>query len=119
MSENPETPFAVDPFRTPASQRRRAKIICTIGPASESEEIMRDLMLRGMDVARLNFSHGTHQEHLQRIRRLRAVARELGRPICILQDLQGPKIRTGRLKDGLAITVVSGQPLTITPEDIA
>src|SRR6516164_6870391 len=118
MSENPETPFAVDPFRTPASQRRRAKIICTIGPASESEEIMRDLMLRGMDVARLNFSHGTHQEHLQRIRRLRAVARELGRPICILQDLQGPKIRTGRLKERISVALVAGKTVTITPQDV-
>jgi pyruvate kinase len=113
------TSSEIDPLRTAAGHRRRAKIICTIGPASESQELMRDLMLRGMDVARLNFSHGTHREHLERIHRLRIVARELGRPICILQDLQGPKIRTGRLKDGLAITVVSGQPLTITPEDIA
>ena len=79
---------------------------------------MRDLMLRGMDVARLNFSHGTHQEHLQRIRRLRAVARELGRPICILQDLQGPKIRTGRLKERISVALVAGKTVTITPQDV-
>jgi pyruvate kinase len=107
-----------DPLRTPANQRRRAKIICTIGPASESEVVLRDLMLRGMDVARLNFSHGTHAEHLERIRRLRAVARDLERPICILQDLQGPKIRTGRLKDRLPVALVTGQTVTITPKDV-
>ena len=108
----------VDPLRTPASQRRRAKIICTIGPASESEAVIRDLMERGMDVARLNFSHGTHEEHLQRIQRLRRIAGELGRSICILQDLQGPKIRTGRLKDRMPVTLATGDTVTITPEEV-
>ena len=69
--------------------------MCTIGPASNSEEMIRELMLRGMDVARLNFSHGTHEQHALVIDRLRRVAGELGRSIGILQDLQGPKIRTG------------------------
>lgn len=109
--------MTVDPLLTPAS-KRRAKIICTIGPASESEEMMRDLMLRGMDVARLNFSHGTHAEHLERIRRLRAVARELGKPLSILQDLQGPKIRTGKLEGRAPVTLATGQTVTITPEDV-
>ena len=108
----------VDPLRAPSGQRRRAKIICTIGPASDSKEVMRDLMMRGMDVARLNFSHGTHSEHLERIQRLRAVARELGKPICILQDLQGPKIRTGRLKDHNPVVLVAGHSVTITPDDV-
>ena len=62
--------------------------------------MIRDLMLRGMDVARLNFSHGTHEQHAVVINRLRKVAAELKRSICILQDLQGPKIRTGRLASG-------------------
>jgi pyruvate kinase len=109
---------AIDPLRTPAGQRRRAKIICTIGPASQSEDMMRDLMVRGMDVARLNFSHGTHPEHLERIQRLRAVAHELGKPICILQDLQGPKIRTGRLEDHKPVVLVAGQTVTITPDNV-
>jgi hypothetical protein len=74
---------------------RRAKIICTIGPACNTEEAMRDLMRMGMDVARLNFSHGTHDDHAANIERLRRVATEENRTICILQDLQGPKIRTG------------------------
>jgi pyruvate kinase len=117
MAHHPST-LTADPWRTAASPRRRAKIICTIGPASESEETMRDLMLRGMDVARLNFSHGTHAEHLARIRRLRSVARKLGQPLCILQDLQGPKIRTGKLEGHAPVALASGQILTIIPEEV-
>ena len=100
-------------------QVRRAKIICTIGPACDSEEMIRDLMRAGMDVARLNFSHGTHAEHLRRIQRLRRAARHLQRTICILQDLQGPKIRTGSLKDGKAVLLKAPTVLTITPRRVA
>ena len=102
----------------PASCGRRAKIICTIGPACDSEECIADLMRLGMDVARLNFSHGTHPEHARRIQRLRDAARKLKRTICILQDLQGPKIRTGRLKNGTPVELKKGNPLTITPRAI-
>jgi len=98
--------------------RRRAKIVCTIGPASDTEEMMRELMLRGMNVARLNFSHGSHEDHARVIRRLRKVSRELERTICILQDLQGPKIRTGRLKDRTPIVLEKGRSVTITAKDI-
>jgi pyruvate kinase len=98
---------------------RRAKIVCTIGPACDSEEMIRDLMRTGMDVARLNFSHGTHSEHARRIRRLRRAARHLKRTICILQDLQGPKIRTGLLKDGKAVLLQSRAVLTITPRKVS
>lgn len=98
---------------------RRAKIVCTIGPACDSEEMIRDLMHVGMDVARLNFSHGTHAEHARRIRRLRRAAHRLKRTICILQDLQGPKIRTGLLKDGKRVLLKSGSVLTITPRRVA
>ena len=97
---------------------RRAKIVCTIGPASNSEEMIRELMLAGMDVARLNFSHGEHQEHAAVIQRLRKVAAELGRTICILQDLQGPKIRTGRLKDRVPVALQTGKVITITSDDV-
>ncbi len=97
---------------------RRAKIICTIGPSCDSEECIRDLMKLGMDVARLNFSHGTHAEHARRIRRLRKVARSLRRTICILQDLQGPKIRTGRLKNGRPVELETDSVLTITPRKV-
>ena len=98
---------------------RRAKIVCTIGPACDSEECILDLMRLGMDVARLNFSHGTHPEHARRIQRLRQAARRLQRTICILQDLQGPKIRTGSLKDGKAVELKTGSVLTITPRVVA
>ncbi|HMD17181.1 MAG TPA: pyruvate kinase [Terriglobales bacterium] len=102
-----------------AERMRRAKIICTIGPACDSEEMIRDLMRLGMDVARLNFSHGTHAEHARRIKRLRRAAHRLKRTICILQDLQGPKIRTGSLKDGKPVLLKSGSVLTITPRKVA
>ncbi len=101
-----------------AEPLRRAKIVCTIGPASDSEECIADLMRLGMDVARLNFSHGTHPEHARRIQRLRRVARRLKRTICILQDLQGPKIRTGRLEDGKPVELKTGSLLTITPRKV-
>ena len=101
-----------------AERVRRAKIICTIGPACDSEEKIRELMGTGMDVARLNFSHGTHAEHARRIQRLRRAARYLKRTICILQDLQGPKIRTGRLKDGHYVLLKVGDVLTITPRTL-
>ena len=110
--------FTVSPEGA-SSRTRRAKIICTIGPASDSEACTRDLMQLGMDVARLNFSHGTHAEHARRIKRLRSAARGLKRTLCILQDLQGPKIRTGRLKDGGPVTLDAGARLTITPRPVA
>ncbi len=76
---------------------RRTKIVATLGPASADEAVLRRLLAAGMDVARLNFSHGTRAEHGRTIRRLRQLAREAGIPLAILQDLQGPKIRVGRL----------------------
>lgn len=111
--------LAVSPAQNEACHRlRRAKIVCTIGPACDSESAIRDLMQLGMDVARLNFSHGKHSEHASRIRRLRKVARQLKRTICILQDLQGPKIRTGRLQDGGPVLLESGAQLTITTREV-
>src|SRR5215510_13737104 len=97
---------------------RTAKIVCTLGPASSSEAALRDLMRLGMDVARLNFSHGTHEEHARVIKRLRSVAKGVGRTICILQDLQGPKIRTGRLKQHQPALLKTGARVVITPRDI-
>jgi pyruvate kinase len=102
----------------PTSRGRRAKIVCTIGPACDSEECIADLMRLGMDVARLNFSHGTHPEHARRIQWLRDAARKLKRTICILQDLQGPKIRTGRLMRGAPVELKKGSVLTITPRAV-
>ena len=98
---------------------RRAKIVATIGPASNTETVFRNLVRAGMDVARLNFSHGAHQEKIQLIQMIRKVAAEEGKVICILADLQGPKIRTGRLRNRLPVSLKTGQQLTITPRDIA
>ena len=79
---------------------RHSKIVCTIGPASRSPRMLRRLLEAGMDVARLNFSHGSHEEHAQNIQALRAAASKIEKPIAILADLQGPKIRTGPLAGG-------------------
>ena len=97
---------------------RRTKIVCTIGPATSSEERLEQLMRAGMNVARLNFSHGTYQEHELVIERVRAISARLGCAVAILQDLQGPKIRTGKLQDGKPVTLVDGSQVTITTRDV-
>jgi pyruvate kinase len=104
---------------TPNAAPRRAKIICTIGPACNTEAAMRDLLRLGMDIARLNFSHGTHEEHTHNVQRLRRAAQREGRTLCILQDLQGPKIRTAQLEHHQPVLLKTGSLVTITPEDIA
>jgi pyruvate kinase len=101
------------------ARARRAKIICTIGPACQSEAAMRDLLRLGMDVGRLNFSHGSHEDHARNIERLRRAAEKENRTVCILQDLQGPKIRTGRLENHEPVLLKSGSTVLITPRDIA
>jgi pyruvate kinase len=101
-----------------SSAQRRAKVVCTLGPSSSSEAMIRDLMRSGMDVARLNFSHGTHEEHARIIKRLRKVARAERRTICILQDLQGPKMRTGKLAGHTPVLIKTGSRVTITTRDI-
>ena len=79
---------------------RRTKIVCTIGPASSTVEQLDRLAAAGMDVARLNFSHGTHAEHAEVIQRIREAEARWNRPVAILQDLQGPKIRLGTFGEG-------------------
>ncbi len=96
---------------------RRTKIIATLGPASHEEETIYQLLLAGVDVARLNFSHGTHEEHATLTQCLRRASRQSGRPLAIMQDLQGPKMRTGELKNG-QVTLVAGQELTLTTRRI-
>ena len=80
--------------------------------------MFRELLRAGLDVARLNFSHGSHEQKAELIRMVRQVAKDEGKPICILADLQGPKIRTGRLVDGQPVLLEAGKLLTITPRDI-
>jgi pyruvate kinase len=94
---------------------RRTKIVATIGPATQDDDSLRHLLRAGVNVARLNFSHGSHDVHAQVYARLRKVAKQLDRPICILMDLQGPKIRIGKLPDA-GIQLVAGQPVILTPQ---
>jgi pyruvate kinase len=89
-------------------RNRRAKIVATVGPASGSPEMLEQLFLAGVDTFRLNFSHGTHADHAKVHAAIRAVEQKVGRPIGILQDLQGPKIRVGTIKDG-KIGVAAGE----------
>lgn len=93
------------------------KIVCTIGPSSEERTIIRDLIMHGMSVARLNFSHGTHEEHQEKIRIIRELSKELNRPIAILQDLGGPKIRVGIIQQP-GIQLKTGQPFILTSEEV-
>ncbi|MBL0176930.1 MAG: pyruvate kinase [Ignavibacteria bacterium] len=96
---------------------RRTKIIATIGPASAGVEMLTELINAGMDVARLNFSHGTHEEHEQMIADIRAAAEKCGKSVAILLDLQGPKIRTGDVENN-AVPLEDGATLIITADDV-
>lgn len=96
---------------------RRAKIVCTLGPAVDSYDQLKTLAEAGMNVARFNFSHGTHAEHEERYQRVRKVAEETGRAIGVLADLQGPKIRLAKFADG-PVELISGDEFTITADDV-
>jgi pyruvate kinase len=92
----------------------RTKIVATIGPASSSPEVLRQMLLAGMNVARLNFSHGSYEDHGRTVKLLRSLSKELDLPLTILQDLQGPKIRVGELPpEGIELT--EGASLTLVP----
>jgi pyruvate kinase len=103
---------------TDPSAARRAKIVATLGPASNTEPVIRKLVRAGMDVVRLNFSHGSHEGKLAVIQILRRISREENKPICILGDLQGPKIRTADLKDHQPVLLKEGGRLVITPREV-
>lgn len=96
---------------------RKTKIICTLGPATNSKTMVTGLVKAGMNVARLNFSHGTLEDHRKMIQNVRQVSVELNKPIPILQDLQGPKLRVGKIKNG-SVLLKKGQGITITTDDI-
>ena len=96
---------------------RKTKIVCTIGPASESEEKLRDLMKAGMNVARFNFSHGTHDEHKIKFGRVLKVSGELGLSVATLLDTKGPEIRLRDFEGG-RVELKAGQEFTLTTEEI-
>jgi pyruvate kinase len=94
---------------------RRTKIVATLGPASDSPEKLRELIAAGVDAVRLNLSHGTHDEHAERVQRVRAAEQEAGRPIALIADLQGPKLRVGDLVEPVVLR--NGENITVTAED--
>lgn len=96
---------------------KKTKIVCTMGPATEDEEVLRRLILHGMNVARFNFSHGSHQYHRSMIEKVRRLSSELGIPVAILLDTKGPEIRTGLLEDGKKVTVKTGDTLVVTAQE--
>lgn len=96
---------------------RKAKIVCTLGPSTDSPERIEALVRAGMDVARLNFSHGVHADHERRLRWVREASEKVGRPVAVLLDLQGPKIRTGKMQDG-KILLEEGAEVVITTEEV-
>lgn len=96
---------------------KKTKIICTMGPNSDNRDIMKQLVLNGMDVARFNFSHGSHEEHKKRYLQLREVADEAGIPVAALLDTKGPEIRTGVLKGGNKVILREGQEFILTTEE--
>ncbi|MFB0907400.1 MAG: pyruvate kinase, partial [Spirosomataceae bacterium] len=98
---------------------KKTKIVATVGPASDSEEMLLKLANAGVNVFRLNFSHGTHEEHMARITRIRSINEKHGLKCAILQDLQGPKIRVGEMEGGNAgVELITGNKFTFTNSDV-
>ena len=95
---------------------KRTKIVCTMGPACDSDETIREMIKAGMNVARFNFSHGSYDEHHGRIERVRRISKELGMPVGILLDTKGPEVRTGLLVDGKKVAVKTGDKIVVTAQ---
>ena len=100
-----------------AEPPRRTKIVATIGPASSSRETLLAIAEAGMNAARLNFSHGTHEEHAERTKLVREIEADIGRPIAVIADLQGPKVRLGELPE--PVTLARGDEVVVAPQDTA
>ena len=96
---------------------KRTKIICTLGPATSRKNILRSLMKNGMDIARFNFSHGSHEEHRERVDMIKNRREELNSPVAMLLDTKGPEIRTKNLKDGKKVTLHAGSTFVLTTGD--
>ncbi len=100
-----------------AFSKKKTKIVCTMGPATEDEEVLRQLILHGMNVARFNFSHGSHEYHRKMIEKVRSLSDELSIPVAILLDTKGPEVRTGLLKDGKKVLLETGKTCVVTTDD--
>ena len=97
---------------------RKTKIVCTIGPATDDENTMRELMLAGMNVARFNFSHGEYETHEKRLRVIEKLRKELDLPIATLLDTKGPEIRLGKFVDNKPVEIHDDDTYTLTTEDV-
>ena len=97
---------------------KKTKIICTMGPNTNDRNLIKDLALAGMDIARFNFSHGDHEEQAGRFALIKSVREELNIPIATLLDTKGPEIRTGAVKDDKKVTLVEGQKYTLTTRQV-
>ena len=97
--------------------QKRTKIVCTMGPATDDDDVLREIIKSGMNVARFNFSHGSHEYHRKNIERVRAISQELGIPVAIMLDTKGPEIRTGLLKDHKPVTFEVGDHTTVTTDN--
>ena len=97
---------------------KKTKVICTMGPNTNDRELIKQLALSGMDIARFNFSHGDHEEQAGRFALVKSVREEINKPIATLLDTKGPEIRTGVLKDDKKVTLKEGQKFTLTTRDI-
>ena len=97
---------------------KKTKIICTMGPNTDDKEMVKKLILAGMDVARFNFSHGTHEEHKMRADHIKELRGELGVPVALLLDTKGPEIRTGCLQDGKKVFLEKGKEFTLCTEEL-
>ncbi len=101
-----------------STHKKRTKIICTMGPATEDDEVLRQLILHGMNVARFNFSHGSHEYHRRNIERVRRISEELSIPVAILLDTKGPEIRTGELVNHRPVTLQKGAKVVVTTREV-
>ena len=98
---------------------RKTKIVCTLGPATDNEEVLKDLMLAGMNVARINFSHGGYEENATKIDTIKKVRSALNRPVALVLDTKGPEIRTGKLESGdEKVVIEEGQTFTFLYDDV-
>ncbi|MDE5575876.1 MAG: pyruvate kinase, partial [Oscillospiraceae bacterium] len=97
---------------------RKTKIVCTIGPATDDDKILREMMLAGMNVARFNFSHGDYEVHKKRFEQVVRLRDELGLPIATMLDTRGPEIRLGKFVDDKPVEIFDGDTFTLTTEDI-
>lgn len=100
------------------SLEKKTKIVCTLGPSTSSEEVLRKLIESGMDVARMNFSHGDHESHREEIRKIKKLREEMQVPVAILLDTKGPEIRTGLARDGKPYELIKGNHVTVTTRDV-